>query len=200
MSDYPLTFVPNTNQIKFNQIDLDIKRFERRLQLHFHFTDPDTVNYDRVTTTAIKTQKFLNNPDYWPRKLNPIITEFCYNLKSHILSLITANKQHNTLSKYEKTALKNLKNNKNITIKKADKNSGIVVMNTLDYINKVDAMLSDTNVYTPVVLDDTWTVKLHSDDILRNIKIKGYINVNNSDISLLINEMIQLVFSRVDVA
>jgi len=52
------------------------------------------------------------------------------------------------LSKYEKTALKNLKNNKNITIKKADKNSGIVVMNTLDYINKVDTMLSDTNVYT----------------------------------------------------
>ena len=111
-----------------------------------------------------------------PRKLNPKITEFCYNLKSHILSLITANKQHNNLSKYEKTALKNLKNNKNIIIKKADKNSSIVVMNTLDYINKVDAMLSDTNVYTPVVIDDTWTVKLHSDDILRNIKTKGYIN------------------------
>jgi len=81
-----LTFVPHTNQIKFNQIDSDIKRFERRLQLHFHFTDPDTVNYDRVTTTVIKTQKFLSNPDFWPRKLNSKITEFCYNLqKPHFI-------------------------------------------------------------------------------------------------------------------
>jgi len=35
-----LTFVPNTNQVKFTEIGSDIKRFERRLQLHFQFTDP----------------------------------------------------------------------------------------------------------------------------------------------------------------
>jgi len=65
----------------------------------------------------------------------------------------------------ETKALNNLHNNKDITIKKADKNSGIVIMNTIDYYNKVITMLNDPNVYTIVNNYDITTVKRQSDEL-----------------------------------
>ena len=61
--------------------------------------------------------------------------------------------------------LRNLSSNTQITIKKADKNSGIVIMNTTDYRSKVMNMLKDVNVYKKVTDYDIHYVKSQSDDL-----------------------------------
>ena len=48
------------------------------------------------------------------------------------------------LTKKEISSLKKLKHNKNETIKPADKNLGIVVLDTKDYINELMAQLTST--------------------------------------------------------
>ncbi|CAJ0964548.1 unnamed protein product [Ranitomeya imitator] len=54
---------------------------------------------------------------------------------------------HSNLSLVEKQALSSLQNNKNITIKPADKGGAIVVMNHTDYNKEVIRQLSDSNTY-----------------------------------------------------
>jgi len=77
------------------------------------------------------------------------VLHILYNL-SVLYRIIKINKGKSNLSRYEYAALNKLKRNENIVIKKADKNSGIVVMNASDYEIKVNSMLTDVNVYTPV--------------------------------------------------
>jgi len=68
-----------------------------------------------------------------------------------------------------------LKKDKNITIKKADKNAGIVILNTIDYLNKINVMLSDSNTYTVLDADNTSDIKEQADKILQNFYKNNYI-------------------------
>ncbi|XP_076036929.1 uncharacterized protein LOC143022546 [Oratosquilla oratoria] len=45
-------------------------------------------------------------------------------------------------------ALEEPRNNQNIVVTKADKGGGIVIMDTSDYNNKMEALLSDTDTYS----------------------------------------------------
>jgi len=72
--------------------------------------------------------------------------------------------------------LNNLRKNKNIIIKKADKNSGIVIMNATDYENKVTNMLTDDTFYNIIQEDDTDLVKYKSNELLKQIHEKGYLD------------------------
>lgn len=75
----------------------------------------------------------------------------------------------------EKDALKELKQNKDITIKRADKGGGVTVLDTTEYINKVNDMLSDEQTYSKVVIDDTDMVKLKSDEIFKELLTMNFI-------------------------
>ena len=88
--------------------------------------------------------------------------------------------------------MRKLKQNKNIIIKKADKNSGIVIMNIRDYENKVNNMLTDCNVYTPVDNYEIYEIKHIADSLLRRINDAITLLINNIDISHAINLLFQL--------
>jgi len=143
-------------------------RFERKLQLHFFFHNENSDDEGGSDYEA-NILKFEGNSKWWPKKLHPELTEFCRNLENVLYRIIKSNKGKSNLSRYEYAALNKLKRNKNIVIKKADKNSGIVVMNASDYEIKVNSMLPDVNVYTPVENYDKHEVKLKSDILLRKI-------------------------------
>ncbi|KAL0870054.1 hypothetical protein ABMA27_006218 [Loxostege sticticalis] len=55
----------------------------------------------------------------------------------------------------ERRALKDLRQNKDILVLKADKGNATVVMNTGDYDGKIRSMLEDTTVYKPVSYNPT---------------------------------------------
>ena len=140
-----LNFIPYSSKISYLDLDKDIKRFERRLQIHNFFKDEEqSDSEDEIDNSRLA---FEENPTWWPPKLHKDITELCRLLKLEIYSLCNQPKHFSNLNRYELQALSDLRKNKDIIIKKADKNSGIVVMNRSDYETKIYNMLHDPLVY-----------------------------------------------------
>ena len=71
------------------------------------------------------------------------------------------------ISKSEFQALQNLKKDDSITILPADKGRATVLLNTKDYEDKIDLLLSDTNTYEKLNRDPTATYKRELIDIIR---------------------------------
>jgi len=149
-----LNYVPHTNKINHIQLNDDIKRFERTLQIHHFFSNKNSKN----NFIPKHQQAFSRNTSWWPTSLNSHITKFCQNLKDNTLQILQKPSKYNNLTKEEYSALTDLKKDKNIVIKKADKNAGIVIMNTIDYNKKINDLLSDTNTYT--ILQNNHTIDI----------------------------------------
>ena len=73
------------------------------------------------------------------------------------------------LTAKERTALSNLRNDDSITIVPADKGKALVVMNTCDYISKMEEKLADTNTYQPLKSDPTLEIQSSLIDRLKII-------------------------------
>jgi hypothetical protein len=157
----------NKNYINRN-IDSDIKRFNRTLQIRFIF-DKDNDN---------KIEKFTGNPLWNPpkRKCSPAISGYTNFLQKEIKKLIKINKIKHNISKKERIALKSLREDTNILIQKADKGGSIVILNTLDYVNKIDIMLSDVNTYTETAAVDLVKAKSCADSIILNLYANDFIS------------------------
>jgi hypothetical protein len=141
----------------------DIKRFERKLQLYYHFNkddpeiEPNTENVDNPI--------FEKNSDWWPKKLKPEITQFCNEIQNKILGL-SRQKCRKNLTRREFRALIALKRNNEIIIKKGDKSSGVIILDKNEYRTKITGMLSDAAVYTKTNINDTDSVKREADDLI----------------------------------
>ena len=61
--------------------------------------------------------------------------------------------KYNNLTREERSALYNLKNDKNIVIKSADKGSAVVVWVRDDYIKEAEKQLGDKDIYEEVCND-----------------------------------------------
>ena len=61
--------------------------------------------------------------------------------------------KYNNLTREERSALYNLKNDKNIVIKSADKGSAVVVWDRDDYIKEAEDQLGDKDIYEEVCND-----------------------------------------------
>lgn len=169
-----LGFVPSHYKPSFQTINDDILRFERKLQLHYHFNkdlDPDC----KIIEPVIK-KPLVGNSEWWPRILNPHITKMCHDLKEFIFSSSKNFHAANNLSKPEINALNTLKKNKSIVIKKADKGGGIVVLDNLTYMNQINTLLLDTQTYLPTFIDDTLQVKFLVDNLLSTLHDSNIIN------------------------
>jgi len=169
-----LTFVNTYNKISYQELDNDVKRFERKLQLHFTFHKNDEESTD--SPDDIVKPIFESNPTWWPKKLNCHITAMCYKIKKELAKLNKKSCKFSNISKAEKKALTQLHKNNEIIIKKADKNAGIVILNTKDYKTKILEMLNDEKVYQILDVDDTLNIKLKSDSHLNFLKSQGFIN------------------------
>ena len=125
-----------------NTIYEQIDNFKDRLRLNLYFNNTTfTPNSIPKNNTKIK----------WKPQLIPLddkITSYITSIKQKTSSLIdntkliydnTDLKMHNILNKLSK--------NTHITIKPADKNLGIVIMDTTDYINMCQIHLKDINTY-----------------------------------------------------
>ena len=75
-----------------------------------------------------------------------------------LLNCRTHSSPNKNLSKQEWIGLKELSSNPEIVIKKADKGSAIVVMQTTDYLREGYRQLSDRNFYTKLTEDPTLSI------------------------------------------
>uniref|UniRef100_A0A8C5PDK2 Reverse transcriptase domain-containing protein n=1 Tax=Leptobrachium leishanense TaxID=445787 RepID=A0A8C5PDK2_9ANUR len=56
--------------------------------------------------------------------------------------------KHPNFSKLERQALKDLRENKSLTLKPTDKGGALVIMNQVDYVKEVNRQLNDTDTYS----------------------------------------------------
>ena len=142
-------------------VDNDVKKFTRTLQLRHMFDDRSVKGIE----------KFTGNPNWEPpkSKCSPEITGYTNYLKKEIKNLITLNKTKHNISRKEREILQTLRNDKNILIQKADKGGSIVVLNTKDYVNKMLNMLSDPVTYTEIPSINLNNAKNEIDKIIEHL-------------------------------
>jgi hypothetical protein len=135
-----------------NKLYMDaIKKFERRINLKLFFNNENIA--EKITIPQKRKHQSEWNP---PPHNNANLTNFfdrVYNDTSTTLE--SGYKKNYNLTKTQREALKDLKANKSITIKKADKGGSIVVLNTIDYENKINEILLDDKTYRPIPHDPT---------------------------------------------
>ena len=100
-------------------------------------------------------KKFKPKSGWRPYPPNRTLEIFQRLVKQEILKSKTKKTKHNNLTKQERIGLKELKDNPHIVIKKADKSSAVVVMNTTDYLREGYRQLQDTNFYQKIPADIT---------------------------------------------
>jgi len=165
-----LTFVPSIRGPKIQNLNNETERFERALQLNYYFRNNNNNNKKPIN-------KVWQGKSTWlPKKPNPHISRFIINLNCAILDTRKIAIKSN-LTREEKQALKDLRNNKDIVIKKADKGGGIAVMDKTEYVTKIDNMLKDENVYEKQNEDNTKQIQDKANGMIHSMLLsRGKIN------------------------
>lgn len=148
-----------------------MERFERSLQNHYFFARKNQ------QTNTYRKELFTGKSQWNPPNPDANISRRVGDLNIELLDTRKHKLRYN-LDIKTRTAMKKLKENKNIIIKKADKGGGIVIMNTSDYVEKIHTMLADPETYEKVDNDKTqqiWTAcnQLISSTLYDNYKINS---------------------------
>ena len=80
------------------------------------------------------------------------------------------------ISREEKVALNNLKSDRTIVIKEADKGSGVVVWDREDYIKEAESQLGDAAVYAELENDPSEDLQRVIDNAIKIIRERGDID------------------------
>ena len=157
--------ISETNKDKIaTKMKSEIKHFIRNLQIKQMFEDKNNTN----------REPFTGNPGWKPprTKCHQALTALTDILEEDIDKLIHKNKLKRNISQIERKTILNLRNDKNIIIKRADKGGCIVVMDTQSYLSKMNTMLSDTTTYTTTTVDINNAKKQVDNIITKLLNIK----------------------------
>ena len=192
-----LTFCPTPGPPNKAQIWLDFKEFHRRLSLKYHFYYDNKhlqdLNEDELAIVDFMAmnleesedpykdihKKFVDKSSWKPPRIHQSLEVFQRAFKDGLLKSRLKNKGQPNLTKEQWTGLKELSSNPKIIIKKADKGSAVVVMNTTDYLREGYRQLNDTNFYTKLDHDPTQSIGQKITDTLIKMYNKGLISEKN---------------------
>ena len=93
------------------------------------------------------------------------------------MSIKISQNKYNNLTREERSALYHLKNDKNIVIKRADKDSVVVVLDRDDYIKEADEQLGDKDIYEEVCNDPGPLLSTMQEEI-EKIRKRGDLNAD----------------------
>ena len=199
-----LTFCPTPGAPDKSQIWLDFKEFHRRLELMEFFgrenkdndlnTSRSIIDFMNQNTSDTKEQpdiedtlnkeiqkKFKPKSGWKPSPPYRTLEIFQRSVKQEILKCRPKYNKHDNLTKEERRGLRTLRENPHITIKKADKGSAVVVMNTTDYLREGYRQLQDENFYQKVPNDMTNQISDKIADTLITMKSLNLITEKNFD-------------------
>ena len=133
-----LKFVATPKEIDYSQVKIDLENFGRRLRLKWFFKEND----DFSEVPAFRPKSKLN-----PRNKDVAIEIFLSKLEDELMEISPEGCNYSNLTREERVALNNLKSDRTIIIKEADKGSGVVVWDREDYISEAENQLRDPGVY-----------------------------------------------------
>ncbi|XP_063448192.1 serine-aspartate repeat-containing protein C-like [Mytilus trossulus] len=127
-----LKFIPTPSSKNAKMSILkDYNEFARKLRCRYMFSQEKT-----------DLHPFRNNTGYKPASTCHTLENYIELTKLELSFLPIERNVKNNLTKGERIALSNLKNDETIVIKKADKNSNCVILDRLDYITEVTRQLN----------------------------------------------------------
>ena len=121
---------------------MELETYGKILCLKWHFRNDDK---------ELDRNKFKPKSTFNPRNKDAAIEIYFNSLEENIMYIQCP--QNKYLTREERSALHNLKNDKSIVIKSADKGSVIVVWDRDDYIKEVEKQLGDKGIYEEVCND-----------------------------------------------
>ncbi|CAC5386578.1 unnamed protein product [Mytilus coruscus] len=127
---------PDVKYIK-QKLLLDFDELGRKMRCKYHFSDKSNTD---------SNHPFRVKSGFKPALANNTIENYLFATKMEICRL-KINKVRYNLSKHERAALKTLRSNNNIIIKKADKNSSTVVLDKSLYIKQTLNFLNNSSSY-----------------------------------------------------
>lgn len=166
-----LTFIPTfgLNKNQKNQLQLDIQSYHRKLKLAAYFKNAN----DNTKPLPFKP------PSIWTpseEKLPREIIELIRKDNDDFKNTFRVYKEECNLTKEEMEALKDLRNNKHIVIKPADKGSAVVIMGREQYIFEVQRQLNDQVYYKKLVEPIYLKTVPEVHSIINTLKEKKFIN------------------------
>ena len=117
---------------------MELEAFGRMLPLKWHFSNE---NKD------IHRDIFKPKSKFNPRNKDAAIELYLSSLEEKLMKVRVPKDRFNNLANSERNALYDLKNDKSIVIKSADKGSLVVVWEGEDYIKEAEKQLGDEEVY-----------------------------------------------------
>ena len=98
-------------------------------------------------------EKFRPKSTFNSRNKDAVIKTYLSSLEERLLDIETSSKRFNNLTKEERNALYNLRDDPTIIIKGSDKDSAVVVWDREDYLKEASNQLEDKDVYEEVQND-----------------------------------------------
>ena len=96
-------------------------------------------------------EKFRPKSTFNPRNKDTVIETYLCSLGQRLLEIDISSKRFNNLTREERNAFYNLRDDPTIIIKGAEKGSAVVVWDREDYLKAVYKQLEDNNVYEKVL-------------------------------------------------
>jgi hypothetical protein len=172
-----LSFCPTPWEPDMASIIANLDGFFRKMRLKSHFNNPEVraeldLDPDPVTGTQNSTSQsitdffkpvthtpiwknFRPKSTYTPPVQEDILENFCKQVKYQVLKTPVKKPKWSNLSKEERKGLTQIADNPNLVIKKADKGSAVVVMNTVDYLAEANRQLDNKEAYVELKEDPT---------------------------------------------
>ena len=163
-----LKFIP-TPAVKENavrkQLLLDLKQFARRMRLRYIYHNKN------------KEQHPFHVKSGWEPPVQPSIALETYleEVKGQLAEIVLF-KPRNNLPFEERKAIKDLRSNSDIVIKKTDNGTTMVIMNTKDKTQEGQVLLDDKNNYTPLTTPMVIETARKTSDIIYDLHQGNHID------------------------
>ena len=158
-----LKFVPTANKIDRAKLKTELEEYGRKLRLMWHFRNDEK---------PFSYEKFRPKSTFNPRNKDTVIETYLSSLEERLLDIDISSKRFNNLTKEERNALYNLRDDPTIIIKGADKGSAVVVWDRDDYLKEASKQLEDKDVYEEVQNDPSTLINTIM-RALEKIRIRG---------------------------
>ena len=158
-----LKFSPTPRDIDKGQLKADVDAFKRRIRLSWYFKDEENSDYDPDAFYVIS--------GWNPPRADNILETYLSLLEKEVLSVSPEGRNFSNLSFGERQALGELKSDKTIVIKEADKGSAVVVWDRQDYVAEANRQLSDSGVYEELDRDPTAEVEAEIRNCVSEIQV-----------------------------
>ena len=169
-----LSFVPSRKQT-VAQLTAELKEWERlmRLREYWHGSRSSVdVEGEADDDRRFKTSRWVP-----PKGRDPWLDLYLDEVTSSVIRE-TRTRGIGNMSEAEEDALLGLIRDEAIIIRPADKGSGIVVLDTVDYVTKLGDEMGDTSTYRSLASDKTAEVHRKVKKLVGGLHQKGYIGAH----------------------